>query len=293
LPDLPNLQDPKQAAARAATEEFVLRYFPGARRCGHGWSAFCPAHTDRRSRSLSVGVGANGQLLVNCFATCTFSEIIQAARLRGVDISKLTAPFEQSAAKMVALARRIWEETRPLAGTVAERYLRGRGINITARALRFHPHLASTEIREVQFPALVAGTQTRDGSFAGIQATWLAADGSEKAPFLTTPRKIFGHRAGGAVRLAPATDIVCLAEGLETGLSVRQATDLPVWITLGTSGLKSIELPPSVREVVIAADADAAGINAVRYARLRFVREGRRVRVVLPPVGKDFNEMVL
>jgi putative DNA primase/helicase len=293
MPNLPNLEDPKQAAARAATEKLVQRHFPRARRSRCGWSDFCPAHADKHSRSLSIGIGDNGKLLLHCFATCTFSEIIQAAGLRGVDIPDLSAPLERSHAEMIALARRIWQETRSLAGTVAQRYLQGRGINITAPALRFHPHLASTEIREVQFPALVAGIQAPDGSFAGIQATWLAADGSDKAPLLTTPRKIFGHRAGGAVRLAPATDRLAIAEGLETALSVQQATSLPTWATLGTSGMKSVEVPTSLRSLIIAADADSAGVSAAEHARLRFIRQGRRVRVVLPPVGNDFNQMVL
>jgi putative DNA primase/helicase len=220
-------------------------------------------------------------------------EFLVATGLSGVDTSNLTAPSERSPAEKIAVARRIWEETRPAAGTVAQCYLQGRGIRITAPALRFHPALASTEIREVKFPALVAGIQAPDNSFAGIQATWLAADGSDKAPFLTTHRKIFGHRAGGAVRLAPAGETLVLAEGIETGLSVRQATDLPVWITLGCNNMKSIVLPPSVGEVIIAADRDTAGIAAAECARQRFIREGRRVRVVLPPVGNDFNEMVL
>jgi hypothetical protein len=190
-----------------------------------------------------------------------------------------------------AQARQIWEATRPITGTVAQVYLRGRGIKITAPALRFHPGLVSTEIREVHFPAMIAGIQALDGSFAGIQATWLAADGSDKAPFIT-PRKIFGHRGGGAVRLARATDTVCVAEGVETGLSVVQASGLPTWATLGTGGLRAIELPSTIREVIIAADADAAGMDAAEYARVRFLREGRRVRITLPPTGSnDFNEV--
>ena len=51
---------------------------------------------------------------------------------------------------------------------------------------------------------------------------------------------------------------------------------------------------PSVREVIIAADRDTTGITAAQCARQRFIREGRRVSVVLPPVGSgDFNEVIL
>ena len=45
---------------------------------------------------------------------------------------------------------------------------------------------------------------------------------------------------GGAVRLAPAAETLVLAEGVETGLAVQQATGLPTWATLGTSNLKKV-----------------------------------------------------
>jgi putative DNA primase/helicase len=272
-----------------ATER-LSQHFGRLRRCGRGWTALCPAHQDR-APSLSIAIGDNGKLLLHCHAGCTFREILEAAGVCADDIGGLSSPPQQSSDERRAYARRIWEETRPLAGTVAETYLRRRGMRIAASSLRFHPHLVSSDIRQVRFPALVAGIQGPDGRFAGIQATWLAADGSDKAPFIT-PRKIFGHRVGCAVRLAGATDTLCLTEGIETGLSVMQATGFPTWVTLGANGMKAIELPSTIREIIIAADADAAGMDAAGYARLRFLREGRRMRIVLPPAGcSDFNEV--
>jgi hypothetical protein len=52
--------------------------------------------------------------------------------------------------------------------------------------------------------------------------------------------------------------------GIETALSVLQATGKPVWACLGTSGLKAVILPPEVKTVVIAADADEAGEKAAQ-----------------------------
>ena len=271
--------------------ERLSQHFGRLRRCGRGWTALCPAHQDR-APSLSVAIGDNGKLLLHCHAGCTFREILEAAGLCADDIGGLSSPPQQSSDERRAYARRIWEETRPLAGTVAETYLRHRGIRIAASSLRFHPHLVSSDIRQVRFPALVAGIQAPDGRFAGIQATWLADDGSDKAPFIT-PRKIFGHFAGGAVRLAPATDKLCLAEGVETGLSILQATGLPVWATLGTNGMKAIELPPTIKELIIAADGDQAGEAAAQIAASRLRGCGRRVRIVRPPTGKDFNDVAM
>jgi DNA primase len=295
MPNLPNLEDPKQASARAATEKLVQRHFPRARRYTNGWGGFCPAHENRRTRALSINVGATGRLLLYCFAGCSFGAIVRAAKLEGVDISNLAAPAEHSPVERIAAGRRIWEETKPLAGSPAQAYLRHRGITIGTPTLGCHRGLAPSEIPQLEFPAMAAEILTLDGTFRGVQVTYLANDGSGKVPaFLDVPpRKIFGHLAGGAVRLAPAAETLVLAEGIETGLSIMQAAGIPVWATLGAGAMKAVELPTIVKEVVIAADNDPAGIAAAECARQRFIREGRRVRVVLPPVGNDFNQMVL
>jgi DNA primase len=73
-----------------------------------------------------------------------------------------------------------------------------------------------------------------------------------------------GPIGAGAVHLAAPTEELVLAEGIETALSVLQATGKPVWACLGTSGLKAVILPPEVKTVVIAADADEAGEKAAQ-----------------------------
>lgn len=44
------------------------------------WTACCPAHPDQNP-SLSIGLGRNDKVLLNCFAGCSFSEICEAANL--------------------------------------------------------------------------------------------------------------------------------------------------------------------------------------------------------------------
>jgi DNA primase len=100
-----------------------------------------------------------------------------------------------------------------------------------------------------------------------------------------------GPISGAAVRLAPPGETVCLCEGIEDGLSVLQATSLPVWAALGTSNLTRVELPEMVREVIVCADADDAGERAALAAAQRFIREGRRAKVARPAAAKDFNAM--
>jgi phage/plasmid primase-like uncharacterized protein len=49
-----------------------------------------------------------------------------------------------------------------------------------------------------------------------------------------------------------------------------------------------------VRRVIVLADHDAngAGQRAARTAAQRWIREGRKVRIALPPAKGDFNDML-
>jgi phage/plasmid primase-like uncharacterized protein len=86
---------------------------------------------------------------------------------------------------------------------------------------------------------------------------------------------------------------LALAEGIETALSVTQATGLPAWSALSAVGLRAVELPPEVREVTICADGDDAGGNAANAAARRFAGEGRKVRIAQAPSGEDFNDLLM
>ena len=79
-----------------------------------------------------------------------------------------------------AAARRVWNATSPIAGTIAEAYLHARGVGHVAGApaLRFHPSL-SHPTAPGHLPALVSGVQDVLGRFLGVQRTYL--DGPHKA----------------------------------------------------------------------------------------------------------------
>jgi hypothetical protein len=55
----------------------------------------------------------------------------------------------------------------------------------------------------------------------GIHRTFLARDGSGKAP-LDPQKMMLGPCRGGAVRLAPAGDVLLVGEGIETSLAAMQ-----------------------------------------------------------------------
>ena len=129
-------------------------------------------------------------------------------------------------------ARRIWKATRPLAGTVAERYLDARGVGHVAGApaLRFHPSLTHRN-EPGRFPCLVAGVQDATGAFMGIQRCYLAPDGSGKAS-VDPVRASLGSLASGAVRLAePIDGRLLLGEGIETTAAAALLSEIAAFIT--------------------------------------------------------------
>jgi hypothetical protein len=131
-----------------------------------------------------------------------------------------------------------------------------------------------------------------DGEPVAIHRTYLSPDGSGKAP--VTPQKMMlGPCRGGAVRLAISSKKLMVGEGIETCLTAMQATDLPAWAALSTSGLRTLRLPTEIREVIVLADGDEPGEAAALDAARRWQREGRTVRIARPPTGSDFNDVLL
>jgi len=65
--------------------ETVLDRLKGVRTSLRGWVACCPAHHDREP-SLSIGLGEEGQILLNCFAGCPLDRIVEAM---GITVAEL------------------------------------------------------------------------------------------------------------------------------------------------------------------------------------------------------------
>src|SRR5437870_3947424 len=68
-----------------APVETVLARLKGVRTSKRGWVACCPAHSDREP-SLSIGLGDEGQVLLNCFAGCTLERIVEAMGIIVADL---------------------------------------------------------------------------------------------------------------------------------------------------------------------------------------------------------------
>jgi hypothetical protein len=262
----------------------------GGRKTSSGWVARCPAHHDR-TPSLSISTGKDGKVLLRCFAGCDQSKVIDALRARGlwehqgrrsgrcsfkIRQQKDKAP-ERDDTKRTEAALRIWKATAPALDTLVEIYLQSRGLRLPLPSvLRFNGGLKhpSGSI----WPAMV-GLVTRgpDDTPLAIHRTFLARNGAGKAP-VDPAKMMLGPCRGGAVRLGDPGEVLMVGEGIETCLAAMQATGHPAWAALSTSGLRALDLPDTVREVIVLADGDDPDKAAARDCALRCRCEGRRVR---------------
>jgi putative DNA primase/helicase len=288
----------------AMTRAQQLAQALGGRKAGADYVARCPAHNDRKP-SLSISDANDGKVLVYCHAGCDQEQVITALRRRGLwrdDCHRLLSGMAPSAAVKsqpdandawrTRLAFAIWQFAKSPHGTLVETYLASRGIRLPLpTALRFHPGLKHPS--GGIWPAMVAlVTRGPDSKPIGIHRTYLARDGSGKAP-LAPAKMMLGPCRGGVVRLGPVRDLVMVGEGIETCFAAMHATGHPAWAALSTSGLRTLDLPPDACDIIVLADGDDPGEAAARDAALRWCYEGRRVRVARPPQALDFNDVLL
>jgi Toprim domain len=203
-------------------------------------------------------------------------------------------PRKAAAPGGVPAAARLFAASVPVACTLADTYLRSRGLTQggTISALRFHPkcwHRDEGQTRSLPRPALIAAVTDGAGALQGVHRTWLAPDGQGKAA-VETQRRAMGHLLGNAVRLTPHDDILLVGEGIETMLSLVEAVPgLPVWAALSSGHLGALLLPEGLLRLYIAIDRDPAGRGAAERLSARATEAGIAVRVLQPRLG-DFND---
>lgn len=313
-------RDASELARRLAREaEAVCRqYLSNGRRQGRYWIVGDVRNTPGRSMFVRLsgpdsGPGAaghwtdaasgeHGDLLDVIRESCGFVEFRDVAGEARRFLSLPRAEPRRSLkpdrtpvpAGSAEAARRLIAMSQPIRRTLVETYLGNRGIKAVhdAGALRFHPRSyyrpddgSPTET----WPAMIAAVTDLAGRITGAHRTWLAPDGSGKAP-VDTPRRAMGGLLGHAVRFGAADDVLAAGEGIETMLSLRCALPaMPMAAALSANHLAGLLLPPTLRRLYIARDADAAGDTAV--AALAQCAEAAGIEaLVLSPRTGDFNE---
>lgn len=308
------------AASLGRQAEAVCRhYLPAGRKTGRYWIVGDVHNSPGRSMFVRLvgpesgkgaagnwqdaGSGAYGDLLDVIKARCglhAFRDVAnEASRFLGQPhpepvVRSHISLRRDPTSDLGTAARRLFRMSHNLGGSLAESYLRNRGLTHLPGlpALRFHPRCfyrpedgGLTE----QWPALLAAVTDLKGRQTGTHRTWLARDGSGKAP-LDPPRRAIGDLLGHGVRFGAPRDVLAAGEGIESVLSVREALPaLPSMAALSAGHLAAVLLPQGLKRLYLLCDRDPAGEGASDRLAARAFEQGIEPVLLMPTFG-DFND---
>lgn len=271
---------------------------------GNSGRALCPCCGGSKSNlPLSIMQANDGSVRLHCFKGCAFQQVRTAAGLEEdvgaasppasrEDIARREATHAAQLASVSLTARKIWEDTVPGVGTLAEIYLRNRAITLPIPpTLRFIESCWHSDAGR-STPAMIAGVE--GGERFGIHRTYLQDDGSGKADVVPDKMNL-GSATGGHVQLTPPAPVLIVGEGIESTMSALQimqadsSDQLAAAAALSTSGMANVVIPAWVRKLIIAMDNDEPGQRAASKLVSRAEAVGINASWIVP-LGKDFND---
>lgn len=185
---------------------------------------------------------------------------------------------------------------RGLSGIAPERL-----VDLRAQAKRSYRDGSSSLV----CPAMLAAVRDVRGKLIALHSTLLTEDGwkaNTAAPKRLSKLPSDRTIAGSAIHFGEPTQVLAVAEGIETALSVAKATKMPCWACISANGLASLEVPQGVNRVLIFADRDKSGTGqkAAQNLQERLLREGIECVVLLPEgnipqdaKGIDWNDVLM
>lgn len=281
----------------------------GGKRSGRQWLCKCPAHNDGNP-SLIVFDG-HTDVQVRCYAGCEPVDVIAAlsdrglwrkdgARIRSaqVNVARETNSKDSTAVSHRELALAIWQEGVHPLGTLAEKYLLGRGLAlpeaIAGRCARYH---GSCPRGRERVPALVVVMRDflTDDAVA-IQRIYLTKDGVKDGKPM-----MLGSVANAAMMLSDKREtfsqdlLYCprlyVGEGFETCLAMYLNGFKPTW-ALGSAGaILRFPVMWGVGTLTICADNDPVGVASAEACAKRWVDARLKAFIWVPnEEGRDFAD---
>ena len=199
------------------------------------------------------------------------------------------------------MAEQLWGASRPIhADDLAGRYLaRARALpGPWPSSLRYANAAYCGPLRS-EAPALVAGVSMLDspGEIIAVQRIFLETPG-RKHSGLPSPKMSLGSIAGGGVLFGDLSDMLIVAEDVESALSVQRrfeqgGVNVAAVATLGAGNMQKLIVPSCVQHLVIAPDRDASGVGhrAARALAKRVASRVPKVSLCWPPDGlNDWND---
>ena len=201
------------------------------------------------------------------------SELARAIRIRWLEAT----PFDASDPRQKPLLR----------------YLQRRGLSEVdedaLKNLRFEERFFDSESRQWH-PTMLAAVRDVTGQLVTVHRTLLTGDG-HKAD-VVVPKRLMrlpdGRTITGcAIRFGEPREVLALAEGIETALSVVFATGLPTWSCISATGLRQVVIPSGVKRVLIFSDKDRSctGARSAQELCCRLQAQGIEVAIEAVPLN--------
>jgi Toprim domain len=220
-------------------------------------------------------------------------------RIRTLSPPTPRATFETSEPARVAQAVRMWSCGTDPRGTLAERYLSSRGLELTddiaGRVVRFaaaSPWKNDSDETEYRSVMLTVFRSIADNMPMAVQRTLLSDDGRK------LDRRMLGPAGAAAIKIDDDADIgqgLHVGEGFETCLAGRQLGFRPVW-ALGSAGaIGKFPVLGGIDELTVFGETDDSGdnlANAKACAR-RWTEAGREAWLLRPNIAGDLNDVVM
>jgi phage/plasmid primase-like uncharacterized protein len=242
-------------------------------------------------------VGKGKQPALYCSNGCTAEQLSDIAKTALGTAWSPPPPVDEQSVAQARIAKqtaalRLGNGSEPCIGTAAARYLASRALPdlVHSAALRFRGDCWHAE--RSKHRAMIALVQDVAGSPLAVHRTYLTRQGAKAN--VNPVKASLGPLWTGAIRLQAAQDEVLIGEGIETAASAGVLLGLPAWAALSAGNMAAaLILPPDIRTVTIAADADGPGRKAALDGAARWRKEGRTVRIATPDKpGQDFNDIL-
>lgn len=312
----------REIARRLAdrVESFCAEWLAEGRRIGNYWE--CGSLEGEEGQSMKVhlaggragkwtdyATGEHGDLLdiIEQQRRVTTREAVQEAKdwLGIIDTRPATKTqlrvrsSDNASGSSPESARRLWHLGKPIEGTPAEVYLRGRAITEWGPNLRYlaRTFYVGPKNERLELPALLCAITDNAGTVTGVNRIYLTPEGT--IADVSDPKKVLGHIAqtvddrfvSGAVRVGTPGDVLLVGEGVETMLSLKTAAPhLPIAAALTATHLTMFEPPEGLRQLWIARDSGEAGEKAALALKDRLMDERPELSFGdLKPRSGDFN----
>jgi hypothetical protein len=227
---------------------------------------------------------------------------VDPARLLVIDQTELDneaekRPRTSDDLNRIARAVELWDQGGEPHGSPVENYLHARRLDGAAYdgdVLRFHPKTPwrdeNTGKTIFVACALAAFRSIDDGLLTAVHR--IRVDQPGRWP--KTERRMLGivHRA--AVMLgSPLGTELTIGEGVETCMAATiLGVEPPVWALGSVGAIARFPVLDGVKVLTILGETGEPSADAIRRVGTRWRNAGRRVRVVMPEVGSDLNDVL-